>query len=175
MQDMRGTLVRQMPTLRETSRVLVPPSIIAGTLQVLRDFGAKRREGLVLWVGQIGANAASVEHIVIPPQRAVESEEGIGYFVEPGALFALNRALSERRQQLIAQVHSHPTRAYHSEADDRYAIVTAEGGLSLVVPDFGDAPDDLGAWAIYRLLNRSWVELDEAEVRRLFQHVEEGA
>lgn len=159
-----------MPSLREVSRVVVPRAIVVGTLQVLRDFGARRHEGLVLWVGGVDARAASVEEILVPPQRALESEEGIGYFIEPGSLFALNRALSERRQKLIAQVHSHPGEAFHSHADDRYAIVTAEGGLSLVVPDFGEAPPDIAAWAIYRLIDGAWTELDEAEVQRLFHY-----
>jgi len=64
---------------------------------------------------------------------------------------------------LIAQVHSHPTEAYHSEADDRFAIVTAEGGLSLVVPNFGNAPLDPRLWAIYRLTCGEWRELDAKE------------
>jgi hypothetical protein len=162
-----------MPSQVDTSQVLVPQAVVVGTLQVLRDFGKRRCEGLVLWVGRVIAKTATVEDIIVPPQRAVENEEGIGYFVEPGALFKLNQALSESKQQLIAQVHSHPGRAFHSDADDRYAIVTAEGGFSLVVPNFGDAPADLNKWAIYRLIDSTWTELDGAEARRLFRSSQE--
>jgi len=71
--------------------------------------------------------------------------------------------------RLIAQVHSHPGEAYHSRADDRYAIVTAEGGFSLVVPDFGDAPADPTAWAVYRLDQGAWRELSIVEARAILK------
>jgi hypothetical protein len=38
---------------------------------------------------------------------------------------------------IAAQVHSHPREAFHSSADDAWAIVRHLGALSLVVPDFG--------------------------------------
>ena len=41
---------------------------------------------------------------------------------------------------LLAQIHSHPTHAFHSEMDDEYAIATALGAFSLVVPDFARDP-----------------------------------
>jgi hypothetical protein len=68
---------------------------------------------------------------------------------------------------LIAQVHSHPNEAYHSEADDEYAIVTAEGGLSFVVPNFGKAPLDPTIWAIYRLTQGEWRGLNMNEAKLL--------
>ena len=69
---------------------------------------------------------------------------------------------------LLAQVHSHPGEAYHSEADDRYAIVTAEGGYSLVAPDFGDA-FAIPTCAVYRLDCGEWLSLTDEEVRRLIR------
>jgi hypothetical protein len=106
---------------------------------------------------------------VIPQQRSVSDEDGLGYFVSGETLFELNRALSETGLRLIAQVHSHPAEAYHSAADDRYAIVTADGGFSLVVPNFGRAPSDLSSWAVYRLTRGDWQELSPQEVRTLFR------
>ena len=37
---------------------------------------------------------------------------------------------------VAAQIHSHPHEAFHSEADDTWAIVRHEGAFSLVVPRF---------------------------------------
>ena len=48
----------------------------------------------------------------------------------------LNVLLHERNLTLVAQLHSHPTNAYHSSTDDTYPIVTRAGRISLVVPDF---------------------------------------
>jgi len=122
----------------------------------------------VLWLGEIDAQTARVKRVYVPQQSPVADEYGVGYFVTGETLFKLNRALSENDLRLIAQVHSHPGDAYHSEADDRYAIVTAHGGFSLVVPDFGKAPADLRRWAVYQLDGEYWRELSVNEIDRLF-------
>jgi hypothetical protein len=71
---------------------------------------------------------------------------------------------------LIAQIHSHPTRAYHSETDDAYPIITKIGGISIVVPDFAAGDIDLKRWAIYRLTeNASWIELTETQKLQLIE------
>jgi hypothetical protein len=37
---------------------------------------------------------------------------------------------------IAAQIHTHPKRAFHSAADDKWAIVRHTGALSLVIPHF---------------------------------------
>lgn len=158
--------VRHEP-LAGAARVLVPRHVVDDTLDALRLFGTRQLEGLVLWLGEVRDNDAVVVRSLVPPQQPISSEGGVGYFVDGDTLFALNQVLSEAHLRLIAQVHSHPTQAYHSDTDDRYAIVTADGGLSLVVPNFGDAPADPAVWAVYRLTGGDWMELSDAESRRL--------
>jgi hypothetical protein len=147
--------------------ISIDRSVIATTLRVLRNFGAHGCEGLVLWIGEVNEDQARITQAVVPDQRPIKSEDGVGYFVDGTALFDLNRELANTGLRLIAQVHSHPSEAYHSDADDRYAIVTADGGLSLVVPNFGMAPDDPTLWAVYRLSNGCWHELDSLQARSL--------
>jgi hypothetical protein len=151
--------------------ITVPGTVIYSTLQTMRDFGSRGWEALVLWLGHVEINAgtAAVTQAYVPQQNSIASEEGVGYFVEGNTLFRLNKELSQSGLRLIAQVHSHPREAYHSEADDRYAIVTAEGGFSLVVPNFGNAPPSPTAWAVYRLSNRQWCELNRHQVQTCFQ------
>src|SRR5687767_12773920 len=117
--------------------VSVSKSVVRDTLDALQQFGSRRLEGLVLWLGYIEKSSAKVAVALVPPQESVSSGEGLGYFVSGDTLFELNLALSSSGLRLLAQVHSHPTTAYHSETDDEYAIVTEEGGFSLVVPNFG--------------------------------------
>jgi hypothetical protein len=146
----------------------VSERVIKYTLAVLQEFGKHELEGLVLWLGTVNSDVAEVQEPYIPEQHAMTSESGVGYFVSGDALFDLNRSLSDRNLRLLAQIHSHPHEAYHSAADDRYAIVTSEGGLSLVVPDFGLAPPHPKSWAAYRLHKGEWVELSSAETDKLF-------
>lgn len=156
------------------NRITVRRVTVEKMLATMREFGANGWELLVLWIGEIepSGESAHVIQAFVPKQKALTSEDGVGYFVSGETLFELNRALAETGLRLIAQVHSHPRMAYHSEADDRYAIVTAEGGYSLVVPDFGDAPADPCAWAAYQLRGQEWLELDESDVTRIFKVIE---
>jgi proteasome lid subunit RPN8/RPN11 len=120
-----------------------------------------------LWLGEVEGDVAHVSRAIVPEQKSISRESGVGYFVEGNTLFQLNRALAQTGLRLIAQVHSHPNEAYHSEADDQYAIVTAEGGLSFVVPNFGKAPLDPTIWAIYRLTQGEWRGLNMNEAKLL--------
>lgn len=161
--------------LNPLQHVTVTRATIDKMLKTMREFGSHGWEVLVLWLGEIEPNTgkAHVIQAFVPKQKSISNENGVGYFVNGETLFQLNRDLSETGLRLIAQVHSHPQKAYHSEADDRYAIVTAEGGLSLVVPDFGSAPAEPTSWAVYRLHGRDWRELSTREVRSIFEVIDD--
>lgn len=154
--------------------VTVKRATIEEMLKTMREFGSRGWEVLVLWVGEIDVEKgrALVTQAYVPKQKPIASEDGVGYFVNGDTLFQLNKELSKTGLRLIAQVHSHPQHAYHSQADDRYAIVTAEGGYSLVVPDFGRAPAHPTSWAVYRLHGRDWREVSTKEVQTIFEIVD---
>jgi hypothetical protein len=154
-------------TLRDVERFVVPQSIVAGTQDTLRQFGRDRTEGLVLWCGYLEKNLATVSHFVVPPQQTIDEDDGVGYFVTSSTLFELNKMLDKAGLRLLAQVHSHPNQAFHSRTDDKYAIVTADGGLSLVVPNFASGPADIRTWAIFQLQGSLWCQLSSNEVQRL--------
>jgi hypothetical protein len=156
--------------LKYLDKVYIPHNILNETSESLRIFGERECEGLVLWLGFINNDKTShVNRILVPPQDSIKSEDGVGYFVTSETLFSLNKLLSSTGLRLLAQVHSHPGRAYHSHADDRYCIVTAEGGFSIVVPNFGFGPTDLYQWAAYRLTKGIWEELSSRTVKTLFK------
>ncbi|WP_316213766.1 MULTISPECIES: hypothetical protein [unclassified Bradyrhizobium] len=56
--------------------------------------------------------------------------------IPPASMTALMVHLRSQKLALAAQVHSHPKLAFHSETDDKWAIVRHEGALSIVVPHF---------------------------------------
>jgi hypothetical protein len=132
-------------------RVVIHRSVIIDMLEVMRKFGAQGWEVLVLWLGHIDSvsGVANVVRAFVPKQNPIAGEDGVGYFVESDTLF--------------------PREAFHSEADDRYAIVTTNGGLSLVVPNFGHATADPTAWAVFRLHGRDWRQLKRDDVGMLIQ------
>jgi len=149
-------------------KIWIPYDILYRTSESLRFYGKRKCEGLVLWLGFTDDKIGHIKKILVPPQDSIRSEDGVGYFVTSETLFSLNKLLSDTGLRLLAQVHSHPGRAYHSAADDRYCIVTAEGGFSIVVPDFGFGPCDLSHWAIYRLIEGVWEKLSPRAVKSIF-------
>jgi hypothetical protein len=154
--------------MKHIAKVHVSSALVSETVSTLRRYGDHGCEGLVFWVGRMDGTSCHVEQVLNPPQQSIKSEEGVGYFITSETLLNLNKFLSSTGMRLIAQVHSHPRDAYHSAADDRYCIVTVEGGLSIVVPNFGSGPASLLGWAIYRLSQGRWHQLPKRSIKELF-------
>ncbi len=155
--------------MKHLAKICIPYDILDQTSESLRMYGERKCEGLVLWLGFTNNDKTGhVKRILVPPQDSIKSEDGVGYFVKAETLFSLNKLLSSTGLRLLAQVHSHPGRAYHSAADDRYCIVTAEGGFSIVVPNFGFGPSNLSQWATYRLIKGTWEKLSPRAVKTIF-------
>ena len=106
----------------------------ARTIDILRAGGARSEERVVLWLGPVSGirEPLPVTEVYEPDQIT-----DIDYFkLPPASLRALMNHLRAARLKILAQVHSHPGRAFHSEADDEWAIVRHVGALSLVLPEF---------------------------------------
>jgi proteasome lid subunit RPN8/RPN11 len=110
-----------------------PAALVDETLNALRDGGREGVERVVFWLGRRAATGdAAIVEIHVPQQEAAED-----YFrIPPDSMIAFMNHLRRARLALLAQVHSHPGEAFHSLADDRWAVVRHEGGLSIVVPEF---------------------------------------
>lgn len=132
---------------------MIPLSLIDETVRFLRRIGDEGMEGFVLWTGQSDGNARfQFRSCIIPEQRALVTESGLLVTVDGKSLFEVNKTAHAAGEVIAAQVHSHPTSAYHSSMDDAFPLVTLLGGLSIVIPDFArNAPADIKRWAWYRL------------------------
>lgn len=149
-----------MSRLTEVERVIVPRSVVEEVLNHLRLVGKSGLEGVALWAGKADGRYFEVVKAIIPRQTALKLPTGLVYFVEDDELHRINVTLFKEGLTLIAQLHSHPGDAFHSETDDAYPMMTEVGGISIVVPHF--AREDLGqmAWAVYRLKKTGWNALD---------------
>ena len=152
------------PLAAVTSFVL-PSPLLEATLEVLRKAGCRGCEAFVVWGATIDDGVVRFATMLVPDQVAYQTDDGLLITVDGEALFQINKTLYERSEILAAQVHSHPTAAFHSETDDCYSLVTLTGALSLVVPDFGrDGLDGSHRWAWYRLVGEGqWSPLTSAD------------
>jgi proteasome lid subunit RPN8/RPN11 len=107
-------------------------NIIELTLKYLKASGTRRCEGIVLWLGNREGGSINVKEVYEPDHQARAD-----YFHIPEAsMLKLKEHLRKNRLFIVSQVHSHPHEAFHSEADNRWAIVRHAGALSIVIPYF---------------------------------------
>lgn len=116
------------------SKVLCRHEHIEQTLKHLQDAGQRGSECVVLWLGRESTSGIEIEAVCRPAQVA-----GADIFrIPPAAMREIIGILAQHGWMIAAQVHSHPFEAFHSLADDKWAIVRHENALSLVVPYFAD-------------------------------------
>jgi proteasome lid subunit RPN8/RPN11 len=150
--------------------VVVPRDVIDSIHAHLRLTGAAHCEGVGFWAGRLFGEDFVVEAAIVPPQTTGHMENGLAVVVSGDALFRMNVWLHENHMTTIAQVHSHPGDAYHSDTDNDYAIMTRTGGLSIVVPNFARDEFSLDIVVVHRLEpDGSWKVLSERDARDLIQ------
>jgi hypothetical protein len=106
--------------------------LLKRTIDELKKAGHDGFERLVLWLGRIGGDECHVIEVFSPPQEAT----GDSFWIDESAMQSVLQHLRLNRLAIVAQVHSHPYEAFHSPADDTWAIVRHLGALSVVVPNF---------------------------------------
>jgi proteasome lid subunit RPN8/RPN11 len=141
-----------------------PRTFVDQTLAHLREAGRRDQECVVLWLGKRQASHIDLLHCYKPLQLAKADQ----FYIPPEGMAALQSKLRAERLMVAAQVHSHPEDAFHSKADDTWAIVRHEGALSLVVPRFASdtsANNFLDQTKVYRFSDRAtWDEVLRLQV-----------
>lgn len=160
-----------MNDFQKITKIILPIRFVDNIYEHLRVAGMKGVEGVGLWLGRQDGTLFTVYSSLIPAQKAYQMDEGLLYQVGGEELHRINRWAYEQKLVLLAQIHSHPGRAYHSDTDDAYPIVTTLGGFSIVIPNFASDPIDKKYWKVYRLQIDGWNEVPEMEVNKLFQFV----
>lgn len=139
-------------------------AILDLTLGHILAGGADGCETAVLWLGRRSSGREIVAE-AFRPQQVVDSD----FFQIPAeGMRRLLVHIRERRMHILAQVHSHPELAFHSRADNEWAVVRHQGAVSLVVPWFGarTSPDRfLDDVAAFQLdASDQWLEVEPRSV-----------
>lgn len=143
---------------------IVPESVVENTLMYLRLAGTRRSECVVLWLARREADAIRVVDAYRPDQVAEEDF----FRIPPSAMQAVMRRVGDSGLLIASQVHSHPREAFHSRADDQWAIVRHLDALSIVVPYFAagvGVGDFLASSAVFRLgSDNRWRVIPKADL-----------
>jgi proteasome lid subunit RPN8/RPN11 len=106
---------------------------IAETIKLLREAG--RQECILLWLGRREHGLQRIIDVYKPLQEADRD-----YFEIPRqGMTVLMERLRTERLYVVSQVHTHPGLAFHSRADDKWAIIRHAGALSIVLPFFAES------------------------------------
>lgn len=107
-------------------------STISQTLGFLQEAGRSRQECVVLWLGRRHETHIEICEVLHPLQNAHADM----FHLPPASMNKIMEYLRQNRIMIAAQVHSHPKQAFHSPADDMWAIIRHVGAVSIVLPDF---------------------------------------
>ena len=145
-------------------KLFCPVSAVEETLAHLRAGGLKNCETMVLWLGNARSGIAEIREVYRPTQTVA-----VDFFrITPESMRAIMGRIKETRFQILAQVHSHPREAFHSTADDTWAVVRHVGAVSIVIPYF--AKDTIAAnfgkqSATFQLnASNRWAEVEFTDV-----------
>jgi hypothetical protein len=153
-----------MSELADVTELRVPSKVLLDGFEFMRSAGRLRLEGMVLWAGKQQTRVFTVTELIVPKQKGLHTADGVCAIVEADELARLNMHLYRNSLELVAQVHTHPTEAYHSSTDDEHAIATTIGCFSIVVPNFAVVNYALAECAVYRLdVGGRWLEVDESQ------------
>ena len=119
-------------------RIRVGEGLLRETFAHFRRCGRGRDECVVYWTGPLDSpnrpdRVVHPRHASSPRHYEVDRVWAVGFALE----------LANLRRAVRMQVHIHPGAAFHSETDDRHAIVSTPGFLSLVVPNSAEGPISL--------------------------------
>jgi len=125
----------------------VPDHIWSQTCHTLATGVPPRHERIVLWAGAYGHNDAYVTTALVPHQ--VTSSRSCR--IPPSAMKTISEVVRHHDLLVLAQVHSHPNEAFHSDGDSWNAVGSLPGFLSIVVPYYA-ADCSLSDAEVYRYL-----------------------
>lgn len=147
-----------------STQLIVPESVLSVTLAVLQRAGLQQNEGIVLWLGDASGTVLEA----IEPDHEASSDF---FRIPPVSMRAILSRCRNQARRVVAQVHSHPCEAFHSQADDAWAIVRHHGALSLVLPYFAQAAtveSFVATAAAFSLSNSNrWEEVSTQKIVRV--------
>jgi proteasome lid subunit RPN8/RPN11 len=133
-------------------RLLIARSCFDGLMSSLAQANAQHHEGVALLLGHSHGGTALAIHSVRP-----RASTGRGHFQIPAGEMARVIALAtDLDLHIVAQVHTHPGEAFHSDGDEEGANIRYEGLFSLVIPEYGRFLPSLQASALYIYRSPGW-------------------
>jgi len=142
-------------------RLVLTADTVNGLMVALAHSKQQRHEGVAYLLGRTDGAVTLAVTVFAPEARTTSGS----FHVTPRAMVACMQTAARFDLQVVAQVHTHPGRAYHSDGDVEGAKIRYPGYASLVLPGYGrDLPSLAGAAAYLWQKERGWIELSEDDI-----------
>lgn len=151
----------------------MPRNVLADSISAMAPDGRRGNEGIVLWLGRVSEQEATVTHLVTLPDRWVRKRPDY-LEVAPETLNTLLDVAEPLEVSLVGQIHSHPGTYIDLSIPDRRYGISAPYFLSVVAPHYAQQPNT--GWAdcgVHQFLPRvGFCRLSREEVHRRMNVVE---
>lgn len=152
---------RREPVQPPRPKLLITQACVDALHACLSPEMRKGHEGIAYLLGRTDG---TVTLAVMALRPKAETTPG-SFHVEPVAMAVCVRTAARLGLQIVAQVHTHPSAAYHSDGDIEGARIRYAGYASVVLPDYGRRLPRLDEAAVYVFCeDGGWTELDVAEI-----------
>lgn len=154
----------------------VPRWLLDRSWTLLRQDGLKGVESTLLWGGRRFGNEAVAMAVLCPTGGDVSFSRGL-VRVGPDTTAEMGRWLRAQGLRGLAQVHTHPGLWIdHSRTDDAFPIVSSDGFVSLVWPNYASLPiQQITEMGVHRLLDGRWHHYRGDRASQLVRVVESEA
>jgi proteasome lid subunit RPN8/RPN11 len=121
----------------------------------------KGHEGIVYLLGRTDGTVTLAVSVFRPEAETTRGS----FFVDSRAMAVGVRAAARFGLQIVAQVHTHPIAAFHSDGDIEGARIRYAGYSSLVIPAYGRNLPSLDGVAAYMFVrDERWVPLGSSDL-----------
>ena len=142
-------------------KLLVTTGCVDGLNACLAPERRKGHEGIAYLFGRTDGMVTLAVTAFRPKAKTTPGS----FLVEPRAMARGVRAAADLGLQIVAQVHTHPGAAYHSDGDIEGARIRYAGYASIVLPEYGrHLPRFDGAAVYISDKTDQWIELSPEEV-----------
>ena len=153
------------PPNRHGAVYVLDHSILARTQEYLRTLSERGAESYVVWVGELADRNGWVRDV-----WPLNAEAG-AYHARVAFAHVLDLAsrVEAKGWYILAQLHTHPSGAFHSRVDDASPLSSQVGFISIVVPDFAQR-EPMAGWAAFEHMGRGeWRRIAPREMKKRFK------
>lgn len=156
-----GRKPKSIPIVPQPAKLLVTTDALDDLRAALVRSQQRGHEGIAYLLGRTDGAVTLAAAVFAPEARTTAGS----FHVSPRSMVSCMQAAARFELQVVAQVHTHPGQAYHSDGDVEGAKIRYPGYASLVLPEYGrHLPSLAGAAGYLWQKTHGWIELSDDDI-----------